>query len=262
MRKYLALIKGGFLEGIAYKENFLTGLLANFIQVVVFYYVWKSIFLYHTEINGYTWEIMKKYVIVSFLCNSTFSFGFEMQTANSIISGNIITDLLKPLSYRSLTFFKAVGTAGMEFLITFLWCGTFLVMCNGMQNIEMWRVLLLLFSILLGMGIKFNIQHIFSMLCFYTDNAYGVVKGREVLTNFCSGALVPLALFPGFLQKIVMIMPFSGIVYIPCCIFDGIFCWQKCWEALLFQSVWNVILFAFGSIFWKKASSVIALYGG
>ena len=114
MRKYLALIKGGFLEGIAYKENFLTGLLANFVQVVVFYYVWKSIFLYHTEINGYTWEIMKKYVIVSFLCNSTFSFGFEMQTANSIISGNIITDLLKPLSYRSLTFFKAVGTSGME----------------------------------------------------------------------------------------------------------------------------------------------------
>ena len=163
MRKYLALIKGGFLEGIAYKENFLTGLLANFVQVVVFYYVWKSIFLYHTEINGYTWEIMKKYVIVSFLCNSTFSFGFEMQTANSIISGNIITDLLKPLSYRSLTFFKAVGTAGMEFLITFLWCGTFLVMCNGMQNIEVWRVLLLLFSILLGMGIKFNIQYIFSM---------------------------------------------------------------------------------------------------
>ena len=45
MRKYLALIKGGFLEGIAYKENFLTGLLANFIQVVVFYYVWKSSFL-------------------------------------------------------------------------------------------------------------------------------------------------------------------------------------------------------------------------
>ena len=44
MRKYLALIKGGFLEGIAYKENFLTGLLANFIQVVVFYYVWKSVF--------------------------------------------------------------------------------------------------------------------------------------------------------------------------------------------------------------------------
>ena len=30
MRKYLALIKGGFLEGIAYKENFLTGLLAKF----------------------------------------------------------------------------------------------------------------------------------------------------------------------------------------------------------------------------------------
>ena len=36
--------KRRILEGIAYKENFLTGLLANFVQVVVFYYVWKSIF--------------------------------------------------------------------------------------------------------------------------------------------------------------------------------------------------------------------------
>ena len=65
-------MKCGFLEGIAYKENFLTGLMANFVQVVVFYYVWKSIFFYHAEINGYTWNVMKNmfwflfYVIVLF----------------------------------------------------------------------------------------------------------------------------------------------------------------------------------------------------
>lgn len=45
MRKYLALIKGGFLEGIAYKENFLTGLLANFVQVVVFTMYGKVFFI-------------------------------------------------------------------------------------------------------------------------------------------------------------------------------------------------------------------------
>ena len=43
MRKYLALIKGGFLEGIAYKENFLTGLLANFIQ---FFTMYGKVFFY------------------------------------------------------------------------------------------------------------------------------------------------------------------------------------------------------------------------
>lgn len=255
-------MKCGFLEGIAYKENFLTGLVANFVQVVVFYYVWKSIFFYHAEINGYTWNVMKKYVLVSFLCNSTFSFGFEMQTANSIINGNIILDLLKPLSYRSMMFFKMFGIACVEFLITFLWCGTFFGLVNGLEGIEGFRLLLLLVSMLLGMGIKFSLQYIFSMLCFYTDNAYGVVKGREVVTNFCSGALVPLALFPETLQKIVTVMPFSGIVYIPCSIFNGTFCWQECWNAILFQIVWNIVLFLMGSIFWKKASSVIALYGG
>ena len=136
------------------------------------------------------------------------------------------------------------------------------MLSNGLNGIEWERCVVMLISMLLGMGIKFNIQYLFSMLCFYTDNAYGVVKGREVLTNFCSGALIPLALFPDFLQKFVTSMPFSGIVYIPCSIFDGTFCWQKCGEAILFQIAWNIALFIVGSLFWKKASSVIALYGG
>ena len=50
MRKYLALIKGGFLEGIAYKENFLTGLLANFIQVVVFFYIIRRLMDIHGKL--------------------------------------------------------------------------------------------------------------------------------------------------------------------------------------------------------------------
>ena len=70
MKKYLAYIRCGFLEGCAYRSTFITGMLANFIQAVVLYYVWKSIFMYQEVVNGYTWEIMKQYVFVAFLCNS------------------------------------------------------------------------------------------------------------------------------------------------------------------------------------------------
>ena len=38
MKKYMAYMRCGFLEGCAYRSNFITGMLANFIQAAVLYY--------------------------------------------------------------------------------------------------------------------------------------------------------------------------------------------------------------------------------
>lgn len=262
MKKYFSLMKCGFLEGIAYRNSFIIGLMTNFIQIAVLYYVWKSIFSYQVVVNGYTWEIMNKYILVSFLCNSTLSFGFEIQTAYKIIKGDIILDLLKPLSYRSIIFNRAIGTMGTEFLFSMIFTSALYLGINGNSKIEWFRCLLFLVSLFLGQGIKFNIQYFFSLICFYTDNGYGVLKGREILTNFFSGALIPLAMFPEICRRVISLFPFSGIVYIPCSIFVGSFTiWESVFN-ILFQILWNIVLFFSGGILWKKASSVISLYGG
>ena len=131
MKKYMAYMRCGFLEGCAYRSNFITGMLANFIQAAVLYYVWRSIFRYQGVVNGYTWEIMRKYVFVAFLCNCSFSFGFEMNTAKRIIKGDIILDLLKPVPYRGMLFFRMLGTAGMEFGVTLILVGCLYLSVNG-----------------------------------------------------------------------------------------------------------------------------------
>lgn len=262
MKKYFSLIRCGFLEGIAYRNSFITGLMTNFIQIVVLYYVWKSIFSYQDVVNGYTWETMSKYILVSFLCNSALSFGFEMQTAYKIINGDIILDLLKPLSYRSIVFCKAIGTMGIEFLFTMIFVGGLYLSRNGIFGIEWLRCILFLISLFFGQSIKFNIQYFFSLICFYTDNGYGVLKGREILTNFFSGALIPIAMFPEICRDIINLFPFSGIVYIPCSIFIGTFTIYESILSIFFQMLWTIILYFLGGAFWKKASSVISLYGG
>ncbi len=157
MKKYLAYIRCGFLEGCAYRSTFITGMLANFIQAVVLYYVWKSIFTYQDVVNGYTWEIMKQYVFVAFLCNSVFSMGFEMSIAERIVKGDIILDLLKPLSYRGMLFFRMLGTAGLEFAATFVLIGSVYLAVNGLQYLSGMRTALFLISLFLGMGVKFCI---------------------------------------------------------------------------------------------------------
>ncbi|MCA5962254.1 hypothetical protein LC724_20315 [Blautia sp. RD014234] len=75
----------------------------------------------------------------------------------------------------------------MEFGVTLILVGCLYLSVNGAAGIRLERVLLFLVSLFLGMGIKFGIQYLFSLLCFYTDNSYGVTKAREVLTNFFPG---------------------------------------------------------------------------
>ncbi len=262
IKKYLAYIRCGFLEGCAYRSTFITGMLANFIQAIVLYYVWKSIFAYQDVVNGYTWEIMRQYVFVAFLCNSVFSMGFEMSIAERIVKGDIILDLLKPLSYRGMLFFRMLGTAGMEFAVTFLLVGSIYLTVNGVRYLNGIRILLFLTALLLGMGIKFCIQYIFSLMCFYTDNSYGVTKAREILTNFFSGALIPLAMFPDMLRRIVDYLPFRGIIYTPCCIFIGTFSIHDSVLNILMQAAWILLLSLFGTLLGKKAFGIISMYGG
>lgn len=250
------------MDGCAYRSYFITGMLANFIQVVVLYYVWKSIFTYQEIIHGFTWEIMQQYVFVAFLCNSVFTMGFEMNTASRIIQGDIILDLIKPVSYRRMLFFRMLGTAGMEFGVGVVLVGSIYLAVNGVEHLEIFRTILFFISLFLGMGIKFCIQYLFSLLCFYTDNAYGVTKAREVLTNFFSGAIIPLAMFPGILQDIVGYLPFQGIIYTPCCIFIGNFTVQESLGQIVLQLLWILVLCGLGTVLGKKAFGVISMYGG
>ena len=87
MKKYIGVIRGGFLEGCAYRSNFVTGMLGNFIQTAVLYFVWKSIYSYQSVVGGMTWDVMQRYVFVAFLCNSTFSFGFQLTSELFLFKG-------------------------------------------------------------------------------------------------------------------------------------------------------------------------------
>ena len=258
----LALMRCGVLEGLAYRKNLFTSLLANFIQTAVSYYVWKTIFSLQPTVGSYTWDLMRRYLFVAFLCNSTFTFGFEMQTAKKIIKGDIILDLLKPVDFRTMTFFRLLGNAGIEFSLTFVFTGIFYLCANGIDVQTLSRIPLFLLSLFFGIQIKFGIQYLFSLLCFYTDNAYGVTKAREVLTNFFSGALIPLAVFPHMLQKLCRYLPFQGIVSIPCSIFLGTLSPREILSQLLLQLFWILFLYLFGRLAWKKASRVLSFYGG
>lgn len=135
LRKYASIMRGGFCEGYAFRKQLFSSMLANFIQLLALFFVWKSIFQHQDVVGGYTWDTMKQYVFVSYLCNSTFSFGFETEMSKKIIKGDIIIDLLKPISYKTMMFCRMLGSAVIEFIITLVITGSLFLALNGIPDI-------------------------------------------------------------------------------------------------------------------------------
>lgn len=262
MKKYFAYAKCGFIDSLAYRSSFIVSIIAQITNLIILYFVWKSIFMYHNTISGYTWLTMKQYILIAFVCNSAFSYTFESQLSKRIIQGDIILDFVKPIRYKMMLFSRLLGSSTLEYLITCSIAVIIMIITVHGYSIHGLRLLLFLISVAHSLIIKFSIQFLFSILCFYTDNYYGVTKGREVLTNFFSGALIPLMLFPKEVCKIIESLPFSGIVYIPTNIFIGIYSINDSLSFIFIQFFWAIILWITCDFAWNIASKKCAFYGG
>lgn len=80
---------------------------------------------------------------------------------------------------------------------------------------------LFIISVVLGILIGTQLDLIIGILAFWTVNIWGLRLLRESVIQFCSGALVPLSLYPQWFQEISMFLPFQSMVYVPVSIYTG-----------------------------------------
>lgn len=97
MRKYFKIFTCGVQDASAYRGNLIVGVLSNFIITAVMFYIWKVIYETNVIIDNYNWEDMKIYLFISFICNSTLSWSAETKISKKIITGELTSDLIKPM---------------------------------------------------------------------------------------------------------------------------------------------------------------------
>lgn len=266
-RKVLALTRAGIMESLHYRLGTFVTLFANLIYLVLVYYLWKAIYASSgvDVVNGMTFTDTMIYLI---LATSLFNF-LEMfvvwDMSRSIQSGKIILDLLKPMKFRTYTFWSYSGSHVVSFIMTFI--PTFivvLIVTHGAIHMGM-NLLWFIISTLFALIVNFNIEMIVATVCLYTESTWGINIVKETIVLLLSGASIPLAFFPDKLRAAVEYMPFRAVYDIPLSILlqkNG----SDTLEGLLpmfgFQLLWIVILTCAGSLFWNYSVKKITVNGG
>jgi ABC-2 type transport system permease protein len=262
-RAYLALARTALTNSFGYRGTMLMYAIAKIVTALALFYLWQAIIAAGVSANGYQLNELKTYILLGLLTNMIMAYSSETRVSRKVLDGSIAMDLLKPLDFQATCFAEAVGMGLFEGLLGILITLGVALTYGGVQlSTNPITLVLLAISLLLGLITKFGIVYLTGLLCFWTESPLGVVWMRQAISNLFSGAIIPLAFFPDWLQNLAYWLPFQAIVHIPAQIALERHGSSTVALFLLVQLGWIIVLFGCGRLVWRLAIQRITIEGG
>ena len=190
--------------------------------------------------------------------------------SDEIQNGQIAMSLIKPISYRLRFVFTTLGNLIASDLIVgfpLLIISTALLVRGGFMALPAPGdfVIFIIFFLVAQVLAKLlfdSIDYIFGLISFYTMASFGLFQIKDVIINFLSGTLIPIAFFPDIAAKIVNYLPFVGMAQNPTLIYLGRMDIYQAMFTIVLQIIWLVVLEIFAHFFFRKAIKIVTIQGG
>jgi ABC-2 type transport system permease protein len=261
--RYLAIALAAAQQAVAYRINTLSGIIGNFFWIGILYYLWQAAFGATAQIGSFTWPEMRTYILLAFGLNALIGFPAVSRMMWTIRTGDIVTDVIRPLNYMHTQLAQTAGLAALEGLFSFA-----IIVALGIGFVDVLppasplAAALFLVSVAMGFVTKFLFAFTVSLLCFWTMSAMGLNWAQLAIVNVLSGTLVPIELMPGWLQPVAEWSPLRGIVATPVGIYLGQYSGWELVFVLSLQAAWLAVLWIAADRSWPRAFRAVEIQGG
>lgn len=209
-----------YKEWSVYRSHSLVSIFVGPVYFLVQYFIWKAIYSNHSIIRGLTLKQMIAYYAVASLINYIIMDFADWNLQMLIHTGKFLTFALRPVSHVYFAFSQKVGHRVLGIIFEFiplLLIFTLVFKINLIPVLPFWAAI----SLLLGFIMMFLVNYCVGITAFWLTRTSGVRRMFLLLRDICSGVLVPLTLFPLFIQKVLFVLPFQFITYVPIRVFSG-----------------------------------------
>lgn len=210
---YFEIIKFHFLRFLTYPLEILTSVLKRVVDTLFFIILWSIVIKSINSPITLT-EIISYFLIAAGIEEIVGAhWGFLGQYIGWRIKlGKFSNHLIKPLAIIPSMYATAAGRNGMRIIVAIL------SIIAGISislptNLFSFILFLLFFTIAFFLGIFFNV--ILGTMYFHIIDASGVKNSIAHMSRLLSGAMIPLSLFPTKVKTLVLLTPFSAMVFGP-----------------------------------------------
>lgn len=252
LRQILAVMKISVRTNLAYPGEVLGRTVFLFVILYIFLKLWQATSVNATEMLWYVAFTESIYMSAPRLAQ---------MVDEDVRSGTISLRLLKPMSYPLYCLSNNLGERLVRFsfnLVISSLIAFFLVGPLHVSIHSLWMVPIALF----GAFILDGIGHLLvGLAAFWLEDTSGIFLIYTRLMMILGGMLLPLELFPDWLQKIVIFLPFPYLIYGPAHLFtDASF--HAFWQVMAGLSGNLVVISILAALVYKSALTRISSHGG
>lgn len=260
--KIWAIAKQNAREGLYYRFDLLLYIFNFIIEITVYVFIWLAIYKNGNQILNMTFEEVTTYYILVVSLNPIISWGINEIMGNAIREGEILRELLNPISYFSYYFGIRIGELIESTIVGVLTFGICAVLFGVLLPKGILNFFFFVLVIFLAVVVVYFFELILGMTAFYTNSIWGVEVLKRAILNIFSGMIAPITLFPEFFQKIANILPFKDCIYTPISIYFGELNLIQMGQVILKQCLWIVVLYMIAKCLFHKAIKNITINGG
>ena len=263
MRLSWELVKHAFRLQLTYRAANLAGLATNFVFGLLRAAVLVALYGPRQEVAGVPLAAAVTFTGLSQATIACLSFFGWWRVMNSVYSGEIAADLLRPLNYFRFWLAQDLGRAVASLLVRGVTIMVAYALVFDITVPRDWRQWLLLgLSLTLSWLISFGWAFLVNLAAFWTPDARGVGRLAFGLSWFLSGFLMPLRFFPDWFVTLCKLTPFPSVVNTVVEVYMGVLSGPEIARALLAQVLWVVLLFTACQLVLRAGVRRLVIQGG
>ena len=262
MRTYISFSAKAFSKQLAYRSEVWLRLLGNFVTILIQAEIWRAV-IGHGHVEGITVEQMITYSIINTLLMSLLLHGISGKVDESLKSGSIASELIKPISYPLFLLFDELGNTIYQLLFTVFPTFIIALFYFGMvPPASLTHFLVFLIALLIALIISFLIGYLISLLAFWFMNHFALSWMLRGFITIFSGTFLPIWFFPSSWVTVANLLPFQYMGYIPAAIYLGSIPVQELFMIIVAGGGWIVGLLILVQLLWTRAVRRLVVQGG
>jgi ABC-2 type transport system permease protein len=258
---YLEFAKKAFAREATYRMEVFTNVGSLLVRLYLMKMVWTALYAQNTAPAGVPLHAIITYTTIALLMSLVLEIDGTRLIRDRVREGSIATDLMKPINLPLYFFSDGFGQTMLHamLIVPALALALFIV------HIDVPPPLVLsafAFSFALGYIVNFLMNFLMNTIAFWTLETFAIQLIVRWVSDILGGQIVPLIFFPGFLQKIVLALPFAALYSTPLLIYVGTIPPSSYLAAFATQLAWGAGFAIVATFVWRGALKRVVVQGG
>jgi ABC-2 type transport system permease protein len=270
MRPYLAIFSARFRMMLQYRAAAVAGIWTQIAFGLILIMIYEGFYSSSTQAPPIRFSQIVSYVWLGQALLALLPWSVEAEIRAMVRNGTVAYELCRPVDLYNLWFARALAWRVAPALMRAVPLSLFATLILPVLGLGEWRLQLpspsggamfaaaMVCTVLLGCALT-TLINITLLWTISNDGAYIVLTAMATLF---SGMVVPLPLFPDWVQPILMVLPFAGLVDLPFRLYTGHIEAARAPSILALQIFWIGVLVLTGRRLLAKAMRRVVVQGG